>query len=175
MSVSLAHQGGEAFALGEDLDGGTGVGDAGGADEDHLERAAGQGGLGGEDGGVDLAAVGVAFDNGVEEAEGTLGRVEDFASEQDGSGAGAEDGFGRAELLQGVEEAGLLKEFEHGGGFAAGKDEAVEAGQLLGLADLDRVGAGFGQGFSVGGVVALDGEDADAGADLVVRIVTRIL
>jgi hypothetical protein len=55
----------------------------------------------------------------------------------------------------------LLKESEHGGGFAAGKDQAVEGGQLVWLANLDRVGAGIGKGFGVGGVVALDGEDAD--------------
>ena len=67
--------------------------DARGADEDHLQRAAGEGGLRGEDGGVDLAAVGVALDGDVECAERALRRVFD-CGEQDGSGAGAEGGRG---------------------------------------------------------------------------------
>lgn len=168
--VTLADEGGEAFALGEDLDGGTGAGDAGGADEDHLERTAGKGSLGGEDGGVDLASVGVALDDGVEEAEGTLGRMENFASEQDGSGTCAEDGFGLAEQLEGVEEAAALEEFEHGGGFAAGEDEAFEGvrgwaveAEVLGGFDERGDGAAVGEGLGVGGVVALEGEDAYAG------------
>jgi len=171
--VALAHQGGESFALGEDLDGGAGAGDAGGANEDHFKRAAGQGSFGGENGGVDLAAVGVAFNDGVEQAEGTLGRMEDFAGEQDGSGAGAEDGLGLAELLQGVEEVAALEEFEHGSGFATGEDEGVEGLLVAGVAveakvfggfDERRDGAAVGEGLGVGGVVALEGEDADAGA-----------
>ena len=61
-----------AVAGGEGFDPGAGVGDAGGADEDHFERAAGEGGGGGEDGGVDLAAVGVALYGDVQGGEGAL-------------------------------------------------------------------------------------------------------
>ena len=84
---------GRAVAGGEGFDAGAGTGDAGGADEDHLERAAGEGGFGGEDGGVVLAAVGVALDRDVEYAEGRLGRVAHFLGEEDAAGAGAEDGL----------------------------------------------------------------------------------
>ena len=41
-----ADQGGVAVAGGEGFDGGAGAGDARGADEDHLERAAGERGFG---------------------------------------------------------------------------------------------------------------------------------
>ena len=135
--------------------------DAGGADEDHFERAAGELRFAGLDGGVDLAAVGVALDGGVEDAEALLRRVRDFGGEQDASGAGAEGGLGADEVLEGGEEAVALEKFEEGGGFAAGDDEAVDCGELLGFADEDGLGAGFAQGLGVGVVVALEGEDAD--------------
>jgi hypothetical protein len=57
----------------------------------------------------------------------------------------------------------LFKEAQHGGGFAAGQDETVEAGKLVGLADFDGICAGFGKRLSVRRIVALDGEDSDAG------------
>ena len=53
------------------------------------------------------------------------------------------------------------RNFRNGGGFAAGDDEAVDSGELLGFADEDGVGTGFAQGLGVGVVIALDGEDAD--------------
>ena len=121
---------GRAVAGGEGFDVGAGAGDAGGADEDHLERAAGEGGFGGEDGGVVLAAVGVALDGDVEDAEGGLRRVGDFFGEEDAAGAGAEGGFGVDEGVEGVEEAGALEVLEEGGGLAAGDDEAVEVVEL---------------------------------------------
>src|ERR1035441_7905022 len=89
-----ADQGGEAVAGGEGFDAGAGGADARRADEDHLQRAAGQGGGSGEDGGVDLTAVGVAFDRDVEGGEGALRRVFNVGGEQDGAGAGAEGGGG---------------------------------------------------------------------------------
>jgi len=56
-----------------------------------------------------------------------------------------------------------VEEAEDGGGFAAGENEAVDGGELAGLSDFDGLSAGFGERGSVGGVVALDGEDAYAG------------
>jgi hypothetical protein len=161
--VSLADQSGMAFAKGEGFDTGTDLDDPGSADEDHFERAAGEGGFGNFDAGVDLTAVGVAFDYGVEETETALGGVADFPGKENGSGAGAEDGLLGAEFAEGLEEVALFKEFEHGGGFAAGEDEGVDGGELFGVADFGGLGAGLGKGEGVGGVVALDGEDADAG------------
>ena len=64
-NVALADEDGEVFAGGEDFDLGTCARDAGCADEDHLELRAGERGGLGEDGGVDLAAVGVALDGDV--------------------------------------------------------------------------------------------------------------
>jgi ethanolamine utilization protein EutQ (cupin superfamily) len=44
----------------------------------------------------------------------------------------------------------LLQESKDGRRFATGEDDAVQSGKLIGLAHLDRLGAGFGEGVSVG-------------------------
>src|ERR1700679_3452040 len=88
--VPLGDEAGEAVAGGEGFYGGAGVGDARGADEDHFERATGEFCWCGEDGGVDLAAVGIAFDGDVECGEGGLRGVLDVFGEEDGAGTGAE-------------------------------------------------------------------------------------
>ena len=88
--MAFADEDGEAVTGGEGFDIGSGVGDAGGADEDHFEGAAGEFGWRGEDGGVDLAAIGVALDGDVEGGEGGLRGVLDVFGEEDGACAGAE-------------------------------------------------------------------------------------
>ena len=160
---ALPHQNGKTLAAGQDFDAGPGFDDPGRADEDHLQRATGQLGWCDEDGRVDLAAVGVALHDGIERREAALGGIADFAGQQDGSSTGAEDGLGGAEVLQSFKEIVLVEEAEDGGGFAAGEDQAIDGGELVWLADFDGLGAGFGKGGGVGGVVALDGEDADLG------------
>ena len=79
-----ANQGREAVAGGEDFDARAGEADARCADEDHLQRAAGECGFGGEDRGVDLAAVGVAFDGDIEGGERALRRVLHVGGERAG-------------------------------------------------------------------------------------------
>lgn len=115
----------------------------------------------GEDGGVALVAVGIALDGNVEDAEAALGGMADFAGEEDGSGAGAEDGLAAGVVLKSVEEVVAVEEFEHSGGFAAGQDEAVETGEGFGGFDQRGSCAGFFEGGCVALVVALEGEDAD--------------
>jgi len=159
---SLADEHWEIVAAGEYLDIRTGFHNAGSADEDHFKWFAGKGRGRDENAGVDLAAVGIAFDDCVECAQAALRGVADVAGKQDGTGAGAEGGFGVGEGLEGVEEVTSVEEFEDGGGFAAGENEAVELVEFIGIADFDRVGAGLSEGSGVGGEVALNGEDADA-------------
>src|SRR5258708_24168396 len=161
--IALADEDRIGVAGGEGFDLGAGAGDAGGADEDHLERAALEFGGGGEDGGVDLATVGVALDGDVEGGEGSLGGAFDVFGEEDRSGAGAEGRGGADEGLEGVEEVVALEELEHGGGFAAGHDEAVDfwwAGEVFRGADEFGGGSEGLQGLDVRGVCALEGEDA---------------
>src|ERR1700723_4761862 len=91
--VSLLDQNGEAVAFGEDLDAVAGPDDAGCADVDHFQRAAGQPCVASVDGAVDLAAVSVTFDRRVQNAKALLRRVRDLGGEQNASGAGAEGWF----------------------------------------------------------------------------------
>lgn len=161
--ISLPHQHRVTIAAGEDLDFGSGLDDAGGADEDHLQRIARQGSRRSKDGGVDLASVGVALHHGIEQAERALRGVLDIARQQNCTGASAEDGLLSGEVAQFVEEMPALEELEHGSGFAAGQDQAVQLIQLLRVADFNRVGSGVGERGGVGGVVSLNGQHADAG------------
>ncbi len=154
--MALADENGGGIAGGEDLDGGAGFGDAGGADEDHFKRRAGQGSGGEEDGGVDLAAVGVALDGDVEDAERGLGRVADVAREQDDAGAGAEGGGLADKGVEDVEEAVALQVAQEGGGLAAGEDEAVEVCELGGAADKRGLGPGGDEGLGVSLVGSLE-------------------
>src|ERR1700677_2574944 len=159
--MAFADQDRGAVAGGEDFDARVGAGDARGADEDHLKRAAAEFGGGGEDGGVDLTTVGVAFYGNVHRGEGGLCGMLDVFGEEDCAGAGAEGGGGLDEGGEGVEELVALKEFEHGGGLAAGDDEAVEVGEFVWRAKEFGCDAESGEDFGVGFVGALQGEDAD--------------
>ena len=159
--VVLADEDGVVFAGGKGFDSGTGAGDARGADEDHLQRAAGEFGIRVEDGGVDLAAVGVALDGDVEGVEGFLRGLGDVFGEEDDSGAGAEGGSGMDEGLEDVEEAALLKEFEHSGGFAAGHDEPVDAFEVRGETDEFGSCAQHTECCRMGVIGSLKGENAD--------------
>ena len=157
----LADEGGEAVALGQYFNAFAGFYDARGADVDHLQWAACELCLGLDDGAVVLASVGVALDRYVEDGETFLRGVADFFCQQDASGAGAEGRLPADEGFERVEKAVAGEEFEEGGRFAAGDDEAVDVGQLFRLADEDGFGSGFAQGCGVGVVVALNGENSD--------------
>ena len=95
------------------------------ADEDHFERSTGEGSLSGKNRGVNLPPVGVALHGGIEQPQGTLGRVANLPSEQDGPCAGAEHRVLGAILLQSCKEMMLLKEFQDGGGLATWQDESI--------------------------------------------------
>ena len=161
--VSLLDQDGEAVALGEDVDTGSGLHDARGTNVDELHGAAFELCWRSLNGAVDLASVGVAFDGDVEDGEALLRRIRHFFGEEDTAGAGAEGGACANEGLKAAEESVSLEEFEKGGRFAAGDDESVDAVELLGLADEDRFGAGFAQRRGMSIEVALDGEDTYLG------------
>jgi hypothetical protein len=159
--VALADEGGVAVAGGEDFDVGADPIDAGGADKNHLEGAAGEGGGLVEDGGVVLAAVGVALDGDVEGGEGLLGGAGDVGGEEDGSGTGSEGGFLVDEGVEYVEEVAALEELEHGGGLATGDNEGVQAFELGGQTYQAGGGSQGGEDSGVDVVGALKREDAD--------------
>jgi hypothetical protein len=91
-----------------------------------------------------------------------LGGIFDVGGEEDGAGAGAENGaaFG-GELADRVEEAFFLKELKLRGAFAAGEDESVGLAEIGDGADFEGLGAECLENGGVCGEVALDGEDAD--------------
>lgn len=90
----------------------------------------------------------------------------DVFGEEDGSGACAEGGDCLNEGLKCVEEVVALEEFEHGGGLTTGHDETVYfwetvgAYEFIGDTDEFRCLAEACEGLNVGGVCALEGEDA---------------
>lgn len=158
--MSFPHEDRESVAIGEGLDRWAGAGDAGSADEDHLQRATGESGRRSEDSGVDLAAVGVALYRYVQCREGPLGGVFYVPGEQDAAGTGPEGGGGLDEGLECVEEVVALQEFEHRGGFAARHDQPVDSDEFVGNADQPGGCAECSKGFGVGFVCALEGQDA---------------
>src|SRR5260370_13193503 len=138
-ALSAQHR--AAVVAGEDLDVGSGGFEVGGAEEPPGERGAGEprDGEGGLEG-LELGAVAVAADGGVEDREGRLvgATVEDFGGEEDQAGAGAEDGEPVGEAIgEGGPEPGADEELPDGGGFAAGEDEGVERVEAGGRPDLD--------------------------------------
>ena len=159
--VPLAHQGRKAIALGEHFNIRTYARDARRSDEDHLQRAAGQLGREGEDGGVNLTAVCVALNCGVEHCQAALRRVQHLARQQDAAGACSEAGSGGDKLPERVKESILLEELEHSGRFAARYDESIETGQLLRLSHQHRARSCPCEGARMSLVIALEGEYAD--------------
>lgn len=160
---SLSDKYWEAVAAGQYLNLGTGLDNARGANENHFKRFAGKRRWRDEDAGVNLAPVSVSFHDRVERAQAALNGIAHVAREQDSAGAGAERGVGVNEFFQTIKEVAALKESEHRGGLATGKDEAVDQIEFVGIADRHGGSAGFREGGGVGGVIALDGEDTDTG------------
>ena len=136
----------------------SGLSDAGGADEDHLEGGPFKFGRCGEDGGIDLSAICVSLDGDIKGGKRFLGRVFDTFGEEDGAGAGAEGRRGLDEGLERVKEIVTLEKFEHGGGLTAGHDEAVDTFEVGREADEFRRRAECTQRFGVGFVCALQSE-----------------
>lgn len=113
---------------------------------------------------VDLTPEGVPPHVDVDRTETPLvgPPVEDRRPEQDHPRARPEGRHaGRDTVGDRVEQAGGLEEHRHRRALASGKDEGVDGCQLLGGADLSRLGAERGQATGVGRERALQGEDAD--------------
>jgi len=154
--TSLPHQHRVVAAFGEDFDAFSDARDAWGADKDHLQRRTAQGGFSLDDGGVDLAAVGVALDRDVEGIEAGLVWVDDVLGQHDGSSTSAEGGFAVYEVLEFLEDV-LRQKFEKRGGLASGNDEAVDVVEVFGLADERDRRPEFFEAASVGVEIALEG------------------
>ena len=133
--VALADENRCSIACRQSLDARAGAGDAWGADEDHLDRVAGDGSRFDDDGRVNLTSVGVALHGDVKGREGGLRGVQDFVGQQDDPGTGAEGRRRADEVVEDGEEAIAFEMLEEGCRLTAGDDEAVEAFQLVWTAD----------------------------------------
>ena len=142
--MALAYECGAAFAGRQGFYVRADASDARRANEDHFEWAAGECCFECKDSGVVLAAISVALDGDIENAEGGLRWVGNFFGEEDAAGAGAEDGLGVDEGVEAVVEALALEVLEECGGLAAGYDEGVEVGELVRPANERGNGAEFG-------------------------------
>jgi len=157
--ATLLSEDGISVIGGEHLNGGAGGADDGSANEDRFEVP--EGGREIDDAGIELAAVGVALDFDIHEPERLLFRGGDVRREEDGSGAGAEDGLGLAVSAERLKEIFAMEDFEHGGAFASRQDEAVGRVHFSGGADLDGLCARCFQRAHMPIVVPLQGEDSD--------------
>src|ERR1017187_9601806 len=92
--TSLPHQHGIVAAFRQDFYSLADPLDPRRANEDHLQRIAPERGGGFDDGGIDLASVGVAADRNVNRIEALLMRVLVLFGQHDRSGAGAESRLG---------------------------------------------------------------------------------
>lgn len=144
---------------GEHAGGGADAADDGGADEDGLDDAFR--GVEACDTAVDLAAVAVALDVDVQDLKAGLRGMGDVLGKEDGSGAGTEDGLLGREVAEGSGELLHVKEFEHGGAFAARDDEAVAGVHLRCGADFEGARASVFNCLAVCFEVALECQDAD--------------
>lgn len=151
------------------LHAGADFGKAWSSNEDHFQRTAGKIRFGVEDGRIDLPAVGVAFDHGIEHSDAGLRGIPYLARQKNGAGAGPEDRLRAAELFQSLKETMPLQELQHGRRFATRQNQSVETGKILRLAYFDRYGVHLFQRRGVGGIVALNREDTDAGMSSVLQ------
>src|ERR1017187_4906674 len=98
--TSLPHQHGIVAAFRQDFYSLANSFDARCANEHHLQKIAAQSAGGLDDGGIDLAAIGVAADRNVNRIEAGLMRVLDFLGQHDRAGAGPEGRRGVHKVIQ---------------------------------------------------------------------------
>jgi len=113
--------------------------DDGSTDEDHLERIFFESGGAKENIAGELAAVGVAENGHVEEAEGRLLGVLDMSGEKDRASTSAEDGAVRgSKFTDRLEKPFLAEELKLRCAFPAGKNQGIGLAQIGDGADFER-------------------------------------
>ena len=161
--VAFLHEGGLVGVFGEDFDTFADTLENWGANENHFERFVVQSCFAGDDVAVNLAAVAVAKNCHVEQAERILLRIFYVGGEEDGAGAGSKNGaLCRYKFADGFVEAFFLEELELRGAFTAGKDQAVAAFEIGNRAHFNRFSAEIGEHFCVGREVTLYREYSDS-------------
>src|ERR1035438_7888293 len=131
--TSLPHQHGIVAAFRQDFPSLANSLDPRRANEDHLQRIAAERTGSFDDGGIDLAAIGVAADCNVNRIEAGLMRVLDFLGQHDRAGTGPECRLAMDKIVELVKSL-LPKKLQEGCRLAAGDDKAVKAVEFLGFA-----------------------------------------
>lgn len=153
---------GLALMLREDGDTGSDFFYDGATNEDHfewflLERTGTK-----EDVTGKLATIAIAENGHIQKFEGILRGVFHVRGQEDGAGAGTEDGVAVCrKSTDGVVKPLFLEELELRGAFAAREDQAVAAREVSDSADFDGVYAELVEHGGVRLEVTLDSEDAD--------------
>src|SRR5487761_131490 len=125
--VLLFHEHGQSIRFSQHAYAPARTPDDGRADENHLNRMAGQGGaVAGANRAVDLPPISVALNCDIEQPERFLCRPQHFARQQDGACASSENGFAPGRKRpDGCAHAFVHENFQHGRALAARHDEAV--------------------------------------------------
>src|SRR5579871_4469813 len=160
--VAFLHQRRLVGEFGEDFDTLANALENRSADENHFEWFVVESCFAGHDIAVDLAAVAVAEDRHIEQAERILLWIFHVGGEEDCAGAGAEDrAIIRREFADGFVETFFAQELKLCSAFTAGEDETVAAFQVGGGADLDGFSAEIGEHLGVRSKITLYRKDSD--------------
>src|SRR5665213_2630268 len=165
--TALLHKHRTSMITGEHMNTRAGAANDGGADEDGFDVAFAGAllkfgiGLNPRHPAVELAAIAIALDGHIDNAETFLRRVLHLRREEDGSGAGTEHRLALREFQQRLPEVHVIQELEHGGALAARNNQAVNRVQFPGRADLHGVGAGALKGLFMRFKIALQRQYAD--------------
>src|SRR5450755_32570 len=164
---ALFHQDRVALIAGQDARLRSHTADHGRTDEHGFHfpgiRAGGEFGLGSHLGNaaIELAAVSVAFDVDIHQAEALLQRFGDTGGQQDGPGAGAKDRTAAAERGERTKEILSVQQLQHGSAFPAGYDQAIDGIEIGGGPHEYRLCAEARERAAVGFKIALQGQNAD--------------
>jgi hypothetical protein len=140
------------------------------ADEHHFDGRPAEAAF--TDGAVHLPAVGVAADADVESAQPCLFGIVHLVSQKNRTGTSAKRWPGAHKLLQ-LLESGFAQEFEKCAGFAAGNYQAVDFVELLRFFYEHNFGSQLFEPATVGVEIALQGQDTDFHASLILLHLRR--
>lgn len=122
---ALANQDREAIPFGQHLNPFAHSADPRCTDVHHLQRSTRKFCLLQANSAIDLAAIGIAFDADIQDAETLLHRVGDLFCQKDATCAGSEGWFLSDKLPQRIQESVALQKLEKSGRFSTGEYQTI--------------------------------------------------